>query len=60
MENTSSILTIKEVALARPALFVGMFNDHWAAGKPIPKGQPLCLRAWSRLFRVPYRLAVNN
>lgn len=47
-------------ALARPTLIVGMSNDHWASGTPIPQWQALCLRAWSRLFRVPYLLAVNT
>ena len=49
VENTSNILRIKEVPLAYPTLFVGMSNDHWATGTPIPQWQVLCLRAWSRL-----------
>jgi len=47
-------------ALARPTLLVGMSNDHWATGTPIRQWQALCLRAWSRLFGVPYLLAVNT
>jgi len=52
--------TVLTAALAHPTLFVGMSNDHWATGTPIPQWQALCLRAWSRLFGVPYLLAVNS
>jgi apolipoprotein N-acyltransferase len=52
--------TLLTAALANPTLFVGMSNDHWASGTPIPRWQALCLRAWSRLFWVPYLLAVNT
>jgi predicted amidohydrolase len=52
--------TVLTAALARPTLFVGMSNDHWTTGTPIPQWQALCLRAWSRLFSVPYLLAVNT
>jgi predicted amidohydrolase len=52
--------TALTAALAGPTLFVGMSNDYWATGTPIPHWQALCLRAWSRLFRVPYLLAVNT
>ena len=52
--------TVLTAALARPTIFVGMSNDHWATGTPIPQWQALCLRAWSRLFRVSYLLAVNT
>jgi predicted amidohydrolase len=52
--------TVLTAAPACPSLLVGMSNDHWATGTPIPQWQKLCLRAWSRLFGVPYLLAVNN
>jgi len=52
--------TVLTAAVARPTLFVGMSNDHWATGTPIPQWQALCLRSWSRLFSVPYLLAVNT
>ena len=52
--------TALTAAAARPTLFVGMSNDHWAAGTTIPQWQALCLRAWSRLFDVPYLLAMNT
>jgi predicted amidohydrolase len=52
--------TVLTSALAGPTLFVGMSNDHWATGTPIAQWQALCLRAWSRLFWVPYLLAVNT
>jgi hypothetical protein len=52
--------TVLTAALAHPSLFVGMSNDHWATRTPIPQWQALCLRAWSRLFWVPYLLAVNT
>jgi hypothetical protein len=47
-------------AVARPTVFVGMANDYWANGTTIPQWQRLCLRAWGRLFGVPYLLAVNT
>jgi apolipoprotein N-acyltransferase len=52
--------TVLTAAGARPAVIVGMSNDHWATGTPIPHWQALCLHAWSRLFHVPYLLAVNT
>jgi len=52
--------TVLTAALAHATLFVGMSNDHWATGTPIPQWQALCLRAWSRLFSLPYLLAVNT
>jgi len=52
--------TVLTAALAHPTLFVGMSNDHWATRTPIRQWQALCLRAWSRLFWVPYLLAVNT
>jgi len=52
--------TVLTAALSHPTVFVGMSNDHWASRTPIPRWQALCLRAWSRLFWVPYLLAVNT
>jgi len=52
--------TVLTAALARPTLFVGMSNDYWASGTTIPQWQALCLRAWSRLFHLPYLLATNT
>jgi predicted amidohydrolase len=52
--------TVLTAALAHSTIFVGMSNDHWATGTPIRQWQALCLRAWSRLFWVPYLLAVNT
>lgn len=52
--------TVLTAAMAHPTLLVGISNDHWATGTPIPRWQALCLRVWGRLFRVPYLLAVNT
>jgi apolipoprotein N-acyltransferase len=52
--------TVLTAALARPTLIVGMSNDHWASGTTISHWQTLCLRAWSRLFHLPYLLATNT
>ena len=52
--------TVWTAFLSHPTLIVGLSNDYWATGTPIPRWQALCLRAWSRLFRVPYVLAVNT
>ena len=47
-------------AAARPTIVVGMSNDYWATRTTIPQWQKVCLRAWSRLFGIPYLLAVNT
>jgi len=52
--------TVLTAALARPTVLVGMANDHWASGTTIRQWQKLCLRAWSRLFHLPYLLATNS
>ncbi|HEY7391828.1 MAG TPA: hypothetical protein VH640_25150 [Bryobacteraceae bacterium] len=52
--------TVLSAAVARPTVFVGMSNDYWATRTTIPQWQRLCLRSWSRLFGVPYLLAVNT
>ncbi|MBV9504851.1 MAG: hypothetical protein JO323_07585 [Acidobacteriia bacterium] len=52
--------TALTAAIARPTIFVGMANDYWATGTTIPQWQRLCLRSWSRLFGIPYLLAVNT
>jgi apolipoprotein N-acyltransferase len=42
-----------------PTVLIGAANDHWAAGTPIPRFQHSAVRAWSRLFAIPYLSAVN-
>jgi len=46
--------------LERPTVLVGISNTYWIAGTPIPRYQRSALRAWARLFRLPYLLAVNS
>jgi len=46
--------------LKRPTVLVGISNTYWIAGTPIPRYQSSALRAWARLFRLPYLLAVNS
>ena len=42
-----------------PTVIVAIANDHWATGTTIPRFQLSAVRAWSRLFGVPYLSAVN-
>jgi hypothetical protein len=46
--------------LAKPSVIVGIANDHWAQGTPIPAFQAASVRAWSRLFGLPAVLATNQ
>lgn len=43
----------------RPTVMVAIANDYWATGTPIPRFQRSAVRAWSRLFGIPYVSAVN-
>lgn len=47
-------------ALERPTILIGIADNHWAAGTVIPKAQATCLRAWARLFQIPYISAMNT
>lgn len=46
--------------LQRPTVIVGISNTFWVTGTPIPRYQATALRAWARLFHLPYFLAVNS
>ena len=50
---------ILQSAMERPTLIVGLANDNWARGTPIPAAQQPAVTAWARLFRLPKLLAVN-
>jgi apolipoprotein N-acyltransferase len=54
---TYPILT---ATLDHPTVLVGISNTYWIAGAPIPRYQRSALRAWAKLFRLPYLLAVNS
>lgn len=43
----------------RPSVIVAIANDYWATGTSIPRFQRSAVKAWSRLFAVPYLSAVN-
>lgn len=43
-----------------PTVFVAVANDHWATGTPIPAFQTAAIRAWSRLFGIPFLTATNQ
>jgi apolipoprotein N-acyltransferase len=47
-------------AFERPGVLIGMANDYWAVGTPIPAAQKACLRAWARLLRLPCLSATNT
>jgi hypothetical protein len=44
----------------RPTVLIALANDHWATDTPIPRFQLSAVRAWARLFRLPYLSAVNT
>jgi apolipoprotein N-acyltransferase len=46
--------------LQHPTVLVGISNTFWFDGTPIPRYQANAVRAWARLFGVPYLLAVNS
>jgi hypothetical protein len=46
--------------LQKPTVLVGVANDHWATGTPIPAFQVTAVRAWSRLFGIPSLTATNQ
>ena len=50
---------ILQSAAQHPTLIVGLANDNWAKGTPIPAAQQSAVTAWARLFRLPKVMAVN-
>ena len=50
---------ILESAVDHPTLIVGLANDNWARGTPIPAAQQAAVTAWARLFRLPKIMAAN-
>jgi hypothetical protein len=42
-----------------PTVLIAIANDHWVTGTPLPQFQVAAVRAWARLFRLPYLSAVN-
>ena len=46
--------------LEHPTVVVGISNMYWFADTTIPRYQASALRAWAKLFRLPYLLAVNS
>ena len=46
--------------LQRPTVIVGISNTFWVDRTSIPRYQATAVRAWARLFRLPYLLAVNS
>jgi hypothetical protein len=46
--------------LQRPTVLVGVSNTYWLDGTPVPRYQAAAVRAWAKLFRIPFVLAVNS
>jgi hypothetical protein len=46
--------------LQHPTVIVGISNTFWVDHTTIPRYQANALRAWAKLFRLPYLLAVNS
>jgi hypothetical protein len=46
-------------ALEKPTLIVGISNATWTKQTNIPAAQEACLKAWCRLFGIPYISAIN-
>ena len=46
--------------LQHPTVIVGISNTFWVDDTTVPRYQANALRAWAKLFRLPYLLAVNS
>jgi hypothetical protein len=46
--------------LQHPTVIAGISNTFWVDHTTIPRYQANALRAWAKLFRLPYLLAVNS
>jgi predicted amidohydrolase len=46
--------------IQHPTVLVAPANDYWAMATTIPTFQRTATRAWARLFRIPYLVAVNT
>jgi hypothetical protein len=46
--------------LQHPTVIVGISNTFWVRDTSIPRFQANAVRAWAKLFRLPYLLAVNS
>jgi hypothetical protein len=46
--------------LQHPTIIVGLSNTFWVEHTTIPAYQLSALRAWAKLFRLPYLSAVNS
>jgi hypothetical protein len=46
--------------LQHPTVIVGISNTFWVDQTTVPRFQANALRAWAKLFRLPYFLAVNS
>lgn len=44
----------------KPNLLIGVANEFWTSRTSIPTTQRACLRAWSRLFKLPVLTATNQ
>jgi apolipoprotein N-acyltransferase len=47
-------------ALERPTLLIAASNETWTARTRVPAIQHACVRAWARLFRIPFVSAINS
>jgi hypothetical protein len=54
------IFPILTSILQHPTVIVGISNTFWVNHTTIPHYQANALRAWAKLFRLPYLLAVNS
>jgi hypothetical protein len=45
--------------IQRPTVVVGISNMYWFSGTTIPRYQASAIRAWAKLFDVPYLTATN-
>lgn len=49
-----------ESMLHHPTVIVGISNTFWLDGTTVPRYQANAIPAWSKLFHLPYLLAVNS
>jgi apolipoprotein N-acyltransferase len=43
-----------------PTILLGVSNSYWFSGTPIPSYQRSAMRAWAKLFHLPFLLAINS
>lgn len=54
------VLPVLQSVYSGAAVLVAPSNLYWARGDAVSNAQDVCVRAWSRLFNLPYYRSVNR